>query len=339
MIEITVVIPCYNNAATIEAAILSALRQTVPTQVIVVDDGSSDETVPKVQVLAASEPNLALLIQPQNRGPSAARNRAISMVETEWIAILDGDDFMHEDRLRRLLEIAEDKHFDFLADDLIRVDPGPDPTRGSRLWSDQPIGLVELDLARFARENIDKYTGSRRELGYLKPIMRTDFLRSNTISYNESMRLSEDYDLYARALVAGARFGVVDPCGYFSVDYPNSLSKEYAASDLRKILDRDIELLRHPDLSPDARKAVAEHKTLAHKQWAWMHLIEMKRDRNLTGALAVIAVPPQVMGALILRTVRHLAGLEPVPSSAGGEDALDQGVAALLAATGGCEPA
>ena len=315
--EITVIIPCYNSATTIETAVKSALVQSEPVKVIVVDDASKDDSVEIVRQLAECEPRLSLLVQPRNQGPSAARNRAIAHAGTPWVAILDGDDHMHPDRLRRMFQVAKAENLDIVADDLIRVDAEPNPETGTRLWSDNPIGLVRIDAARFARENIDRYTGSRRELGYLKPLMRTEFLSRHHISYNEGMRLAEDYDLYMRALLFGARFGLIDPCGYYSIDYPNSLSKQYSSTDLRKVLDRDIELLRQPTLSRDERKAIGEHKTLAHKHWAWMQLIEMVRNRNLTGAVRTLVAPPDVAIALILRICRHAMGLEPVPHSIG----------------------
>jgi succinoglycan biosynthesis protein ExoU len=332
--EVTVVIPSYNSTATIEAAVRSALAQTEPADVIVVDDGSTDDTVRKVQALAKDHPRLSLRVQSRNQGPSAARNRAIATAQTRWIAILDGDDFMHPDRLRRMLKIAMAEDLDIVADDLIRICAEPEPSSGTRLWSDIPIGLVRIDLARFARENIDKYTGSRRELGYLKPLMRREFLADHHISYNENMRLAEDYDLYMRALLAGARFGLIDPCGYFSIDYPNSLSKEYAAADLRQLLDRDIELLQRPELTAVERHAVGEHKTLAHKQWAWMQMIEMVRKRNPIGAARTLIAPPEVSGALLLRLFRHALGKEPVPHSVA-NTAKCQSIEAMLTAMNG----
>ncbi|MFT5775881.1 glycosyltransferase family 2 protein [Hyphomonas sp.] len=310
--DVTVIIPCYNNTGTIEAAVQSALGQTVPVKVIVIDDCSSDDSAQKARNVAPGDPRLVVLIQDHNQGPSAARNRAIAHAETKWVAILDADDRMHPDRLRRLIEQAESDDLDLVADDLIRVEAVADPKQGTRLWSDTPIGVLPLTLSRFARENIDSRTGSRRELGYLKPVMRRDFLESNALAYREDMRLAEDFDLYTRALKAGARFSLIDPCGYFSVDYPNSLSKEYASTDMKPVLARDIELLSAPGLSGEERHAIREHKLLWHKNWSWMRLIESVRARNPLGVARAFIAPPQVAGALVLRCFRHLAGRPPV---------------------------
>jgi len=285
----------------------------MPVKVIVVDDASHDDSAQKARNVAPGDPRLVVCVQERNYGPSAARNHAMERVQTKWVAILDADDRMHPDRLRRLIETAEAENLDFIADDLIRVDAVVEPKRGTRLWSDTPIGIMPLTLSSFVRENIISRTGNRRELGYLKPVMRTDFLRANRLAYNEDMRLAEDFDLYARALKAGARFSLVDPCGYFSVDYPNSLSREYAAADLRRVLQCDVDLLKAPSLTGDERDAIGEHKLLWHKNWAWMHLIETVRARNPFGVLKAFVAPPRVAGALALRCFRHFTGRSPAP--------------------------
>ena len=72
--EISVIIPTYNSAAYLPEAIESALNQTVaPLEVIVVDDGSTDQTA---QILERYSGRIVLITQ-ENRGLSAARNRGI----------------------------------------------------------------------------------------------------------------------------------------------------------------------------------------------------------------------------------------------------------------------
>jgi len=329
--DVTVIVPCYNNAATIETAVQSALGQTMPVKVIVIDDASSDDSAQRARNVAPKDPRLVVLVQDHNQGPSAARNRAIALAETKWVAILDADDWMHHDRLRRLIERAESDHLDLVADDLIRVEAVTAPKQGTRLWSDTSVGVLALTLSRFALENIDRRTGSRRELGYLKPVMRREFLKANDLAYREEMRLAEDFELYARALNAGARFSLIDPCGYFSVDYPNSLSKEYASEDLKRVLNRDIELLGMAGLTDEERRALGEHKLLWHKNWAWVRLIESVRSRDPMGIVMAFIAPPQVAGALAIRCVRHLTGRPPVALHTH-RDARPQDIATILSA-------
>jgi hypothetical protein len=88
---ISIIIPCYNDWQYVEQAINSALNQTYSTiEVIVVDDGSNEET--KV-VLKKLEPKITKLITQKNKGQSSARNTGIFEAKGAFILTLDSDDF------------------------------------------------------------------------------------------------------------------------------------------------------------------------------------------------------------------------------------------------------
>lgn len=86
---VSVIIPAYNCAATLSAALESALNQTLPPrEVLVIDDGSSDDTA---AAAAAYGPPVRLIRQP-NAGAAAARNRGLREAAAEFVAFLDADD-------------------------------------------------------------------------------------------------------------------------------------------------------------------------------------------------------------------------------------------------------
>lgn len=89
--SLTVVIPCYNAASTVEAAIASARGAA---QIVVVDDGSSAETAGLLDSLLATNahPNLELIRLPHNTGLGAARNAGVARATQPWVAFLDADD-------------------------------------------------------------------------------------------------------------------------------------------------------------------------------------------------------------------------------------------------------
>lgn len=87
---VSVIMPCLNSAPTVAASVLSALRQTMRSlELIVVDNGSSDQTVSIVE--AIGDPRIRILRQPI-RGVSAARNLGIAAASGRFIAFLDSDD-------------------------------------------------------------------------------------------------------------------------------------------------------------------------------------------------------------------------------------------------------
>ena len=88
--DISVIIPLYNKASSIERTVRSVLGQRVqPREIIVVDDGSTDGSADIVRRIASP---LVRLITQENRGVSAARNRAMAEATGRWVALLDGDD-------------------------------------------------------------------------------------------------------------------------------------------------------------------------------------------------------------------------------------------------------
>jgi glycosyltransferase involved in cell wall biosynthesis len=95
--EITAIIPTYNRAHTIHAAIDTVLDQTFPVgELIVVDDGSQDETK---RALADRYGDRIVYLRQENAGPSAARNLGIRAARFPWIAFLDSDDLWHPRKL------------------------------------------------------------------------------------------------------------------------------------------------------------------------------------------------------------------------------------------------
>ena len=102
---VSVVIPCFNSAATIERALRSVEHQTTkPHEVLVVDDASSDNTVSIIEQFArTSLLNIRVIKQSVNGGPSVARNTAWNVVTSEFIAFLDADDQWHPQKLETQL--------------------------------------------------------------------------------------------------------------------------------------------------------------------------------------------------------------------------------------------
>ena len=95
--DISVIIPAFNRAHTLPKALDSVLSQTLkPREIIVVDDGSTDET----NAVLANYPGLCIISQ-DNRGVSAARNVGIEKAGGEWLAFLDSDDEWLKEKLEK----------------------------------------------------------------------------------------------------------------------------------------------------------------------------------------------------------------------------------------------
>lgn len=103
MESVGVVIPAFNAARTIDRALSSVFAQALaPQAVVVIDDGSTDDTPSAV---ADRYPWVRLVTQ-ANGGPSRARNAGAALLDTDWIAFLDADDAWFEDRISSQMAVA-----------------------------------------------------------------------------------------------------------------------------------------------------------------------------------------------------------------------------------------
>jgi glycosyltransferase involved in cell wall biosynthesis len=91
LVNVSVVIPAFNAAPTISAAIRSA-QQSEVAELIVVDDGSSDDTAQIVRELSFTDPRIRLLSRQSSGGPAQARNDGLAAAASELVLFLDSDD-------------------------------------------------------------------------------------------------------------------------------------------------------------------------------------------------------------------------------------------------------
>ena len=106
---VSVIIPAYNDAATIERTISSVLNQTYSNlEALVVDDGSTDETALLVQRMAGVDSRIKLL-QKANGGLVSARNYGIAHAGGEFIAPIDADDIWYPEKIKKQVAVMQDR--------------------------------------------------------------------------------------------------------------------------------------------------------------------------------------------------------------------------------------
>ena len=111
-VEVSIVIPAYNIASYVGKCLESVLAQTLKDiEVIVVDDGSTDETVEVIKLYKNKDKRIKL-IQKENGGVTSARLAGIRVATGEYIGFVDGDDQIEADMYERLLANAIKYHAD-----------------------------------------------------------------------------------------------------------------------------------------------------------------------------------------------------------------------------------
>jgi len=102
---ISVVVPVYNRSNVVKRALDSIMNQShAPDEIIVVDDGSTDETREHLKSYGDS---ITTIFLDHNSGPSKARNTGVRQASTDWVAFLDSDDCWKKDKLKNQIEFMK----------------------------------------------------------------------------------------------------------------------------------------------------------------------------------------------------------------------------------------
>lgn len=298
---VCVIIAAFNAERTIARAIRSVLAEGPVTEVIVCDDASRDATVAIARACDDGTGRLSVISLPSNMGPGAARNVALYASRAPLVCLLDADDYMLPGRISRLLATAGED-WDFLADDIVIV---PEALDSEPIELPLERSIVTVRLADFVRSNISRPGRPRAELGFMKPIMRREFLDRNKLRYDGNLRLGEDYALYVEALVAGAVFKVAGACGYVAVERSTSISSSHSSADLKRMADFDrASLASTAALSADERDALREHLRATLNKYCYRVVLDTKRDGGMLKALRVLLGMPTAWPHILAETLK-----------------------------------
>jgi glycosyltransferase involved in cell wall biosynthesis len=189
---ISVVIPAFNKAIYLSDTLRSVLAQTFHDfEVLVVDDGSTDNVTVVVESLMCCDERIRLIRQ-DNSGVSAARNRGVTEARGEWVAFLDADDWWHPDYLtHQALAIACFARVDMVATQLRKVPDAPawNPLPWPVLPAAPAVALI-TDLPARWMQGIPFFTSS--------VVVRRDRLAAMQPCFAVGESHGEDLDLWFR---------------------------------------------------------------------------------------------------------------------------------------------
>jgi glycosyltransferase involved in cell wall biosynthesis len=218
--EVSVIIPVFNAAKTLGEAVESVrAQQFEPMEIIIVDDGSTDDTPRVVDGLG---PGIRRFSQP-NKGPSAARNLGISQSRGGILAMLDADDLWPKGKLAlQLGRLREDPDLQVVSGrtQLVSMDETPLGTHRFE-GDDRRFSGVNLGAALFRREAFDL-------VGL----------------FDESLRFSEDQDWFLRARELHLNMVVLKQITLIYRRHENNMTRQKTGADLlwapvlKKSLDR-----------------------------------------------------------------------------------------------------
>ena len=236
--DVSVVIPAYNAARFVRQAIDSVLHQThAPLEVLVVDDGSQDDTP---EIVESYADGAVRLIRQPNQGPSAARNTGIAAARGTLIAFLDADDSWLPDKLARQVALlaAHPSAAFCITDERLVGEDGTvfqESYLAEALFRDgKPDGpaLVDKPLTRLMAGTF---------VGTSTVCARTECVRAAGI-FDVQLRLVEDRDMWIRLACQGPVGVVPEVLAHKMEDHGGNISKgvtnHFWASCVERVIDR-----------------------------------------------------------------------------------------------------
>jgi glycosyltransferase involved in cell wall biosynthesis len=306
-IRASIIVPAYNAEPFIAQALASALSQTEQScEIVVIDDASVDTTAKIVARISEQDRRVRLLRNEVNRGPAASRNRGIAEARGTWIGLLDADDEFAPRRIETLISLGEEHGADLVADNLLLLSDDVDEPKEFMLSAAVLPEQRWMSPAEFVSGNIGSRDTPRFSYGFLKPIIRRNFLEMHELRYSELNRFGEDFVLYVDCLLKGARWWLTPEAMYRYRIRPGSLTDVQSAGDLQRIRSFEESLLRSDPLvasDPDLAHAIRQHKAKMDRFYYYRAFTDAIKAGAIAPALHLLIESPSGFRDIILESL------------------------------------
>jgi succinoglycan biosynthesis protein ExoO len=308
-VAVTVVVPTYNGASTLQRALDSVLRQTLSDiEIIVADDASTDATWPITAAAIESDRRVRAIRHKQNAGKAVGMNRAAASARGRWLAVLDADDWYHPERLTKLIALGEAQRVDMVADNQFFYDTVADVMIGSA-WKPARTGW-RLNFDNFLAGS-DAYDSFN--FGMLKPVVRADFIRRMSLLYDARARHGQDFLYLLKFFVAGGTAAITDEPLYYYTQPFGALSRQWSHSarrryDFKAAYENNLRYLEamHDCLTPDQAAQLYRRATRLKS----LEYYDCAKERLLAGApletLLLASRRPSIVAYALRRASQRL---------------------------------
>jgi succinoglycan biosynthesis protein ExoU len=136
-------------------------------------------------------------------------------------------------------------------------------------------------------------------------LMRRSFIAGSELTYDERLRLGEDYVFYAQALLRGARFMLIPACGYIAVEHPGSLSHRHGAAELAALVEADNRLIEEARCrAPETVRVLKAHRSSERRKLDYRLMLDAKKQRDWPRVAMHLLRTPATAAYILNHTLR-----------------------------------
>lgn len=247
--KVSIIIPAYNLEDYIDKCLQAVCVQTMPAsdmQIIVVDDGSTDQTPQILDEWSRKNPMIEVIHTP-NQGVSAARNTGMTRAKGEFIFFFDGDDFMEPETCQEIYDIAVTQNVDTVIYGYYRYEAGQvyetcHPHFDKTIYTaDEILDKVVPQFVGLSYGKINAWLrGGERALYVENPalwriMVKRQIITENQLQFDTRLKVGEDTVFISEYLSCAARCYVEQKCYYYLVTRQTSAIYVYERKAMQKL--------------------------------------------------------------------------------------------------------
>lgn len=280
--KVSIIVPCYNQAAYLPKAIASLQAQTLEDwECIIVDDGSTDNSA-EIAANAALKDQRFRLIQKLNGGSASARNMGLTMTKGEYIQFLDADDYLDEEKLEKQSNLMRSQNADMSY------------TAFKHTYSDgttsKPLFVQLKAITVMTRWGLG---GSIPPHAFL---YRASFIQNIHLEFDERCRFREDWNWLIHCFNARPKTVILpEYCGAYYAHNESSKTSSYI-----KMQSGNFAFMAYMAGQLQGRSKCLWVLRISEELWIWMLRMVKYRSTSIAKTIAPLVLHTGYLLAAIL---------------------------------------
>lgn len=230
--EISIIIPVYNTAQYLKRCLDSIISQEISKEIILVDDGSTDNISPKICDEYSHHYNYIKTIHTKNQGPASAKNVGIDVATGDYIAFFDSDDKLSDNMLIQMIDFAKQNEAEIVCCNFMQID-----TTGKQAYRKYTYKKYVFDKETAIKNMLERNMIFNQSW---TKIFKRSIITKNNVKHIEGLKTEEDFLFNLQAFIHAKKICVIDEPLYIYTHRETSLSKDYFRLHIDQYIDNRV---------------------------------------------------------------------------------------------------
>lgn len=262
-VQVSFVIPVYNAEEFLPKCINSILNQSYKdVEIICVNDGSNDRSLKVIEDFAAKNDNIKVINQ-ENKGIAAARNKGMQSASGKYVWFVDADDWIKEGSLIQIYEKAEKDNLDIVCFNVANYDNKTGDILENQFF---PPNYFPMDWERAVYTYKNYKNMFWGNFSVVNKLYNREFLQKNNMKFIENLKF-EDHPFHLKTFLLAEKIGVINESLYFyrkntKKSFMNKIESDKRIFDMFDVMTENKNILQELDKYDEFRTRYLEYMVL-----------------------------------------------------------------------------